>query len=124
MADQIAQLTLTVDASHDADEQERAELTRHLRRYLIDRDFEKVELARSGVAPAGAKGDPAMLSALVVSMAPIALTALLGMLQSWLTRHERATVTVESGGEKLTLTGTLSPAQQQTVTAFLNRQKS
>jgi hypothetical protein len=35
-------------------------------------------------------------------------------LQSWLIRHDRASMTVESGGEKFTITGSVSHEQQQT----------
>jgi hypothetical protein len=49
---------------------------------------------------------------------------MIGMLQMWLSRHDRASVTVESGGEKFTLTGTLSSEQERMVEAFLNRHKA
>ena len=124
MAEDLALLTLSVDAGHDADDQENAELARGLRQYFLDRDVGKVEFARSGFLPLGAKGDAVTLTTLAITLAPVALTGLLGMLQSWLTRHERATVTLESGSEKLTLTGTPSREQQQTLAAFLDRHKS
>lgn len=120
----MAQLTLSVDAGQQADLQESAELTRRLRQVILAGDIDKVDLVRNASAPLGAKGDPVTLTALAVTLAPVALTGLFNMLQSWLTRHERATVTVENGSEKLTLTGSLSPQQQQTVAAFLGRQKS
>jgi hypothetical protein len=124
MEKDAAQLTLTVDAGTNADEEDRAELARRLRQRLIEADVESVEFARSGTLPAGAKGDPASLCALAVTIAPAAVTAMFGMVQTWLSRHERASVTVESGGEKLTLTGTLSDDQKQMVEAFLNRHKA
>ena len=125
MAESTARLTLSVDAGRDADLQESAELGRHLRQYLLDRDVDKVEFARgSDPLPAGAKGDPISLTSLVVTLAPVALTGILGLLQQWLTRHERATVTLESGGEKFTLSGIPSREQQQTLAAFLERRKS
>jgi hypothetical protein len=49
---------------------------------------------------------------------------MIGMLQLWLSRHDRASVSVESGDEKLTLTGTLSEDQKRIVEAFLNRHKA
>jgi hypothetical protein len=124
MAESPTLLTLSVNAGRDADDEESTELTRRLRQYFLDREVDKVEFAGSASLPAGAKGDPVTLTSLVVTLAPVALTGLLTMLQSWLTRHERATVTLESGGEKLTLTGTPSREQQQTLAAFLNRHKS
>jgi hypothetical protein len=124
MAEHAALLTLSVKAGRDADDQENAELTRGLRQYFLDRDIDKVEFARAESLPPGAKGDPVTLATLAITLAPVALTGLLGMLQSWLTRHERATVILERAGEKLTLTGTPSREQQQTLAAFLDRHKS
>lgn len=118
-----ARLTLTVNAS-GADSEDRAELARRLRQQLIEADVDSVEFTRPGTLPPGAKGDPASLFSLAVSVAPAAVTAMFGMLQVFLSRHDRASVTVESGGEKLTLTGTLSSEQKQMVEAFLNRHKA
>jgi hypothetical protein len=118
------QLTLTVDAGIRADDEDRAELARRLLQQLIETDVDAVEFARSATLPVGAKCDPVSLCALAVTVAPAAITAMIGMLQVWLSRHERASVSVESGGEKLTLTGTLSSEQKQMVEAFLNRHKT
>jgi len=117
-----AQLTLTVDAV-GADTEDRTELARHLRQQLIEAEVDAVKFAPLENLPAGAKCDPLSLSVLAVTVAPAAITAMIGMLQVWLSRHDRASVTVESGGEKFTLTGTLSSEQKQMVEAFLNRHK-
>lgn len=118
-----ATLTLSVDAGSGADLEESAELARRLRQFMLERDVDRVEFARSGDVPAGSKGDVVALASLAVTLAPAALTGLTTLLQSWLTRHDRASVTVESGGEKLTITGSLSHDQQQTLAAFLDRHK-
>jgi hypothetical protein len=123
MAESPAHLQLSVDAGGDADLQENADLTRQLRQYFLDRDVDKVEFARSGSLPEGAKGDPVTLTTLAITLAPIALTKVLGILEQWLTRHERATVTLEIGREKLTLSGTPSREQKQMLSAFLEQRK-
>lgn len=120
----LEQLTLTVDAGTGADDEDRAELARRLRQQLFEADVYSVEFVRSEAPPAGAKCDPVSLSALAVTLAPAAVTAMISIVQTWVSRHERASVTVESGGEKLTLTGTLSSEQKQMVEAFLNRHKT
>ena len=120
----MALLNLSLDAGSQADLQESAELAQRLRQFLLNSDVESVDLVRAGAAPAGSKGDVVSLTTLAVTLAPVALTGVLTMLQSWLSRHERATVTVESGGAKLTLTGSLSAEQQKTVVAFLDRHKA
>lgn len=120
----MALLTLSLDAGPQADLQESAELARRLRQSLLDADVGTVDLVRTAAAPAGAKGDAVSLTTLAVTLAPVVLTGIITTLQSWLSRHERATVTVESAGEKLTLTGSLSREQQQTVAAFLDRHRA
>lgn len=124
MSETPSALTLSVDAGHDADLQETAELTRRLRQFMLDNDVDKVALVREGEAPAGSKGDIVSLTTLAVTLAPVAFTTFAGILQSWLTRHERASVTVESGGEKFTITGSLSREQQKSLDSFFNRHKT
>jgi hypothetical protein len=124
MAETSPTFTLSVDAGQSADQQESAELTRRLRKYMLDSDVDKVDFVRSGEAPAGSKGDIVSLTTLAVTLAPVALTTLAGILQSWLTRHDRASVTLESGGEKFTITGSPSREQQLTLNAFLARHKA
>lgn len=121
MAADPSHLTVTVDAGKSADDEDRAELVRRLRQELLEADVGSVEFAHSESIPAGAKGDPVSLSALIVSVAPAAITAVISALQVWLSRHDRTSVTIEGGGEKFTLTGTLSKDQKQMVEAFLNR---
>jgi hypothetical protein len=123
MTPDVALLNLHVDAGPGADPEEFADVARHIRNLLLDRDVPRVEFARAGELPTGVKGDVVTLSTLVVTLGPVALKGVIDILQSWLSRHERVTVTVESGGEKLTITGTPTREQQQTVAAFLNRQK-
>jgi hypothetical protein len=101
MPDQLQHLTLTLNAGADADDEELTELGRRLWSELLELDIAAVDPAHLGVAPAGAKGDAVTLARLAVTLAPVALTALMTALQTWLSRHERASVTVERGGEKL-----------------------
>jgi hypothetical protein len=63
------------------------------------------------------------LATLAVTLAPVALTALMTALQTWLSRHERASVTVESGGEKLVVTGSPSKEQQRLIEIFVRSHK-
>jgi hypothetical protein len=117
-----SQLTLTVDAGRGADEEDRVELARRLRQEFLRADIDS-EFAPSTSLPAGAKGDPASLFSLLVSVAPAAVAGLAATLQLWLSRHDRASVTIESGGEKLALAGTLSDDQKHLVEQFLERHK-
>lgn len=124
MANQPAQLMLHIQAGPEADEEEVALLAHRLRENLLELDVEAVEPFRAGAAPVGAKGDPVTLATLAVTLAPMALTEVMKALQAWLSRHERASVSVESGGEKIVVTGSPSKEQQQLIKAFVSRHKA
>lgn len=117
------QLVLTLGVGADVDDEELDELSRQLRSELGELGIEVTNPVSPGKAPAGAKGDPITLTTLAVTLAPIALTELMKALQAWLTRHDRATVTVESEGKKITITGSPSKEQQRTLEAFVSRRK-
>jgi hypothetical protein len=116
-------VVLHIDAP-EADSEEQAKLTERLQQELADLDVETVERVRAGTAPAGAKGDPITLAALAVTLAPVALKSVTDLLQSWLSRHERASVTLESGGAKITLTGTPSKDEVRIAEAWVARLKA
>jgi hypothetical protein len=119
MMPQRSRILLTVNREADADEQQLSELTGRLREDLIDAGAESVERLRGGEAPAGSKGDAVTLASLLVALAPTALTGLIAALQSWLTRHERTSLTLQKGEQKITVTGTLSKEQQQIIASWL-----
>jgi hypothetical protein len=123
MTDDLERLTVSVDRGPEADDEYLGELALRLRQYLAASDIAQVEIVRSGTLPAGAKGDPVSLATLAVTLAPATLTAFVTLLQNWLTRHNSASVTIESKGKKLTITGDLSRKQHQLVEAFLNRRE-
>jgi len=117
MTSQRSGILLTVGG--EADEQRLSELTDRLRDDLIDAGAESVERLRGGEAPAGSKGDAVTLASLLIALAPPALTGLIAALQSWLTRHERTSLTLQKGERKITVTGTLSREQQQLIADWL-----
>jgi hypothetical protein len=119
-----AQLILHVDAGAGAEVEDQTRLAQRLRQDLRELDVDGVDWVRAGEAPAGSKGDAAALGSLAVTLAPSVITPLMGMLSSWLSRHDRATVTVESGGQKLTLTGSPSAEQRELVEAFIKGKAS
>lgn len=124
MTAQPTELMLSIGAGPAADEQELAELTQHLREDLLETGVESVEQVRGAKAPAGSKGDAVTLATLAVTLAPTALTGLISMLQSWLTRHERTSVTLQKGDQIVTVTGTLSKDQQQLIADWLHTEKA
>jgi len=115
------ELLLTISSeTEDADEQELAGLNQQLRAALQrESDAGNIEPAQGGSAPAGAKGNPITLAALIVMIAPQAVEGLFKILQNWVSRHERVAVTVKSGDKELTFTGEPSAEQQQFAANFL-----
>lgn len=120
MEEEAVQLILKIDSGPEVDDEEQAQFTQRLRNTLLELDVDRVDPVRSGSeAAAGSKGDPVTLVALAVTLAPLALREVMKALQTWLSRHERATVTIESGGQKIVVTGTPSTSQQKLIDAFV-----
>lgn len=124
MSGQTTQLMLNVDAGPETDGEELEYLTRQLREELAELEVETVDLVRAGSVPQGAKaGDPMTWGALLVALTASGgvLTALISALQSWLTRHERRSVTLDISGDTLEVTGISSDEQQRLINAWINR---
>lgn len=124
MSGQTTQLMLNVDAGPEIDGEELEYLTRQLREELTELEMETVDLVRAGRVPQGAKaGDPMTWGALFVALTASGgvLTALISALQSWLTRHERRSVTLDIGGDTLEVTGISSDEQQRLINAWISR---
>jgi hypothetical protein len=124
MTAEPAEITLSIGGEAATDQEELSRLSEGLRGDLIEAGAESVERLRGGEAPAGSKGDPITLASLLVTLAPTALTGLVAMLQSWLTRHERATLTLQRGEEKVTVAGALSQDQRRVITDWLQTGKA
>jgi hypothetical protein len=124
VANRPAQLILHLDPGPEADKEEQALLAQRLRGELLELNVDAVEPVRSGTAPPGAKGDAVTLATLAVTLAPMALTEVIKALQAWLSRHERASVSLESEGEKIVVTGSPSKEQQRLIEAFVSRHKA
>ena len=120
------QLTVTLDAKPDTDAEDLERLTRQLRDELSELDVQ-ADLVTGGSAPANTKaGDVIEWGTLLLTLAASGgvITALINAIQAWLTnRNQPATITIETGGDKLQITGNPSPEQQQLVKAFLHRHR-
>ena len=121
MESQRERLILHIDAGAEADKEEQARFARRLREDLGQLNVDAVEQVASGPALPGAKGDPVTLTTLAVTLAPLVVSELMKTLRAWLSRHQHAKVTVESGGEKIVITGSPSKEEQQVMEAFINR---
>src|SRR5262249_22427655 len=125
MTDNPTALQLSITAEPGTDAEEMEDLTRRLRDDLLDHNVNSVEQTRTASAPPGAKGDPVTLGTLLVTLAASGgvLTTIINAVQSWLTRQDGHSVTIEVGGDKLVLSGVSSKQQQQLVDNFIKQHK-
>lgn len=124
MADETLQIMLNIDAGTETDLQELEELTQQLHKELIHLDVESVDIARTGEEPVRAKVvEPVSWGTIIVTLLATGgvVTTLINAIQSWLTRHERRSITIEIGGDKLLITGITSKEQQQLIDAWISR---
>ncbi len=126
MTERMRQATLTLNPGREADGEELERLTRQLRSELLELDVEAVEIPRGGKAPRKAKaGDAITWGSLLLTLAASGgvLTTLIQVLQSWLTRHEQRSLTLEIDGDRLEITGVSSKEQRRLVEAWLHRHR-
>ena len=126
MTHQTIELLLKLDAGSEGDAEEWAGIARRLREELLELDVEAVEFAKSGETPEGAKVGPAIdWNTLLLTLAASGgvLTTIIGVLQSWLTRHERRSVTLEIDGDRVEITGISSAEQKRLIDAWLRRHR-
>ncbi|MEV7027006.1 hypothetical protein [Kitasatospora sp. NPDC093558] len=93
--------------------------------YLLE-ELEQLDLPKLGYAPAGAApkgtraGDLLSHTSLIVGLAGApALTALVAVVQSWLSRRGCGTVTVRIGADELQLTAATRAEQRRLVELFV-----
>jgi hypothetical protein len=124
MAEPVARLELLVDAGPGADEEELEQLTLRLLRELAELDVESIELEQGGPAPPGTRAaDIVALGTLVVTLVRSSemLSAVVGVLQSWLTGRQRS-VKLELDGDVLEVTGLSTADQRRLIDGWIARQ--
>lgn len=125
MLDQTTQVILDIHTDSETDVDELAKLTQQLREELLELDVEAVDLASVGKKPEKAKAvDPISWGTLLVTFVTAGgASTLINTLQSWLSRHERRSVTLKIGDDELAVTGISSEEQKRLIDAWLSRHK-
>jgi hypothetical protein len=115
-------LTLAIEGTPDTDGEELTRLTGQLRSQLLELDVERVDLVRGGQAPPGSKvADPITIGAIIITLAPTVIQAVIGLVQSWHRNHPVSSIKVTLGDDSLEL-GNVSPEQLEQLTkAFIAR---
>lgn len=124
MSNQVSKLILNLTLDPETNAEELSETTQQLRQELLEIDLDSVDFVSSGEAPSQTKsGDPITLGALLLTLAASGgvITTLINALQSWTTRHERHSVTLEIDGDKLEIHGISSDEQKQLISSWLAR---
>jgi hypothetical protein len=123
VSEQIATVNLTIRTEGEVDPEYLAKLTQQLRDALLRLDVEDVALPSAEKAPEGSKGDAVTWGQLVIALAASGgvFTTMITLLQAWVTRHERHTLTLEIDGDKLEITGISLEEQKRLIDEWLSR---
>ncbi len=124
MSEKTKQVILNIDAGQEDDPEEIERFTQQLREELTELEVEGVDLVRAGETPAKAKvGDPITWGTLLLTLAASGgvITTIINVLQSWLTRQERRSISLEIDGDKLEIKGISSKEQQRLINEWRSR---
>ena len=93
-------------AGSDVDEEELSKLSRWLRDDILELDVERVDYAANVAPPSSKSGTAVNLAELIIGLSNSAvLTALVGVLRTWVSRDSNRKVSIQYGGDKLEITG-------------------
>ena len=118
------QLNISI-ASSDADAEKLEQLTVQLKEELSNLHVNDVNIPRNVNVPEGAKAAGALSwGTLLVTLAASGgiITTLINVIQTWLSRNERRSVSIELDGDKLELSGISDDDQQQIIDLWIERQ--
>ena len=97
-------------------------VTSGLRQQLLELDVEAVDRPRAEAPPPGARaGEAAELGALLITVAPAVLGAVVETIRSWLSRARGRRAKLQFGDDMIEITGASSEQQEQLITAVLAR---
>lgn len=115
----MTEVRVHVVGYEDSDEEERAELASRLRDEMREHGIDEVSHPPVPPPP-GSKGGGLEWAQLVVTLAGT-LPSLAMAIQGWLGRHPNAAVTLEIGGDRLTLDEASPADRQRLLETFLAR---
>ena len=123
MSGKKIQILLNLNAGAELDDEEKEHVTRQLRYELLGLAVGDVEFVKSGKTPTGAKaGDPVTLGALLITLAASGgvLPTIIGTIQSWLTRHNQRSISLEINGSKIDIKDVSSEDQKRLINAWIS----
>jgi hypothetical protein len=116
---------LKADLGPEVDEAAAAALLQSLRRQILGLDVDGADFVPLPPGPAGAKGAGVDWQALLLTLSGAGgvLTSVLATVQTWLSHDEHRTMTIEIGGDKLTVSGVSSADQKRLIDSWVKRQR-
>lgn len=122
MSEKKIQVLLNLNVGSELDAEEKELVTRQLREELMRLDVDGVDFVKSGKAPAKAKGDPITWGTLLLTLAASGgvLTTLIGVVQSWLTRHNQRSISLEVNGNKIDVDDITSEDQKRLIDSWIS----
>lgn len=123
MSEKKIQVLLNLNAGSELDAEEKELVTRQLREELMGLDVEGVDFVKSGKAPVKAKaGDLITWGKLLLMLVPSGgvLTTIIGAIQSWLTRHNQRSISLEINGNKIDIKDISSEDQKRLIDSWIS----
>lgn len=123
MSEKKIQVLLNLNAGSELDAEEKERVTRQLREELMRLDVDGVDFVKSGKAPAKAKaGDPITWGKLLLMLVPSGgvLTTIISAIQSWLTRHNQRSMSLEINGNKIDIKDISSEDQKRLIDSWIS----
>lgn len=122
MANQYNQLIIKINPAPDDDNEHLERLTQQLNEDLSVLDIRKVDLVRRE-SPAGTKGDIVTWGSLLVTLAASGgiLPSLVNTVQSWLTRHEKHSITLKIDNDELEMKGISDEDRHRLIEDWISR---
>ena len=95
--------------------------SRRLREEVLELDVDSFDYESQADAPKGSKGVGSAVGDMILSLAPLdyALSGVMGAVQSFVTRNDQCSITLEIGGNMISIDGTLPEEQQKLVDAWI-----
>ena len=125
MSNQDIELTLEIQADEKIDVKELDSLTRQLRKeLLLSGKVGDVTLTSEQNIPERAKAADALtlVGSLLITMTSSGLlAAFINVIQDWLKRHERRSITIKLGDDQVIINGTNPEEQRQLVNRWFER---
>jgi membrane-associated two-gene conflict system component 1 (EACC1) len=117
----VVALKLTFPDDSTPEEQE--ETARRLRQDLEETDVLSVEQAADTAAPPGAKGLPAGLDTLLVTLAGSGsiLATVIGTISNWLMERKKCSVTLKVDNDEITVTNPSAEDQRKLIESWMMR---